>query len=448
MSFNWESIGDKIFGILSSAGYGIQMRDENGMATMDPHNAIRFLATIKSQNPQLDTYNVLIGLHDEDAYSHLDFRTPKQVDDADFDTITNLKNSIQKNLGDVEGLKINWTPFGSAITLKDDPIKKVTESIDTEIAELNKKIANMQYNIACGAAGKMIGWYRKRFLALCKQKEELENKRKLAESKDISKVYGTTKSSFQRVGESKLIIRHTDLVDESKQGARWRKIRAVFIETKDGERFKYPQAHVAGARAMARHLSEGGNINDVVGQSISRMSEDYIQLKHANKLLRSSDKSDDSQLVREAMKNLNHNLRRISGPRGYRGVDVMLAKHEEHDIQAASNKSKQFLSDCQCADDNDSRALNTAARYIVKIQVVGQQEPNKIPEWLGPMLQSLATKVNDREHLDRINNMSNDITSGNVPQMDDIRWATNIAKEMNQPRIEPEINRIKQLSGI
>ena len=141
MSFNWESIGDKIFGILSSAGYGIQMRDENGMATMDPHNAIRFL----------DTYNVLIGLHDEDAYSHLDFRTPKQVDDADFDTITNLKNSIQKNLGDVEGLKINWTPFGSAITLKDDPIKKVTESIDTEIAELNKKIANISTLLAVTA---------------------------------------------------------------------------------------------------------------------------------------------------------------------------------------------------------------------------------------------------------------------------------------------------------
>lgn len=394
MSFNWQQIGDKVYGILASAGYGIQMRDEKGMATMDPHKAVRFLATIKSQNPQLDTYNVLIGLHDEDAYSHLDFRTPKQVDDADFDAITNLKNSIQKNLGDIEGLKINWTPFGSTITLKDDPIKKVTES------------------------------------------------------KDISKVYGTTKSSFQRVGESKLIIRHTDIVDESKQGARWRKIRAVFIETKDGERFKYPQVHVSGARAMARHLSEGGNINDVAGQSISRMSEDYIKLKHANKLLRSSGKDEDAQLVREAMKDLNHSLRRISGPRGYRGIDAMIAKHEEHDIQAASNKSKQFLEDCQCADDNDSGALNTAARYIVKIQVAGQPEPSGVPEWLAPMLQALAAKVEDREHLDRINNMSGDVASGTTPHMDDIRWATNIARDMNQPKVEPEIDRLKTLSGI
>ena len=394
MSFNWQQIGDKVYGILASAGYGIQMRDEKGMATMDPHKAVRFLATIKSQNPQLDTYNVLIGLHDEDAYSHLDFRTPKQVDDKDFDAITSLKNSIQKNLGDIEGLKINWTPFGSTITLKDDPIKKVTES------------------------------------------------------KDISKVYGTTKSSFQRVGESKLIIRHTDLVDESKQGARWRKIRAVFIETRDGERFKYPQVHVAGARAMARHLSEGGNINDVAGQSISRMSEDFIKLKHANKLLRSSGKDEDAQLVREAMKDLNHSLRRISGPRGYRGIDAMIAKHEEHDIQAASNKSKQFLADCQCADDNDSNALNTAARYIVKLQVVGQPETNGVPEWLAPMLQALAIKVQDREHLDRINNMSGDVASGTTPHMDDIRWATNIAKEVNQPKVEPEINRLKTLSGI
>jgi len=183
MAFSWDKIGDKIYGILAAAGYGIQMRDEDGVATMDPHKAVRFLATINSKNPQLSTFNILIGLHDEDAYSHLDFRTPKTVDDADFNTITELKNSIQKNLGDIEGLKINWTPFGSTITFKDDPNKKVSES-------------------------------------------------EIVESKDISKVYGTTKSSFQRVGESKLIIRHTDLVDESKQGARCEKFEQFLLKLK------------------------------------------------------------------------------------------------------------------------------------------------------------------------------------------------------------------------
>lgn len=394
MTIAWDHVGDKIYGILASSGYGIQMRDDNGMATMDPHKSIRFLATIKSRNPKLDTFNILIGLHDEDAYSHLDFRTPKSVDEKDFETITNLKNSIQKNLGDVEGLKINWTPFGSAITLKDDPIEKVTES------------------------------------------------------KDISKVYGTTKSSFQRVGESKIIIRHTDAIDESKQGSRWRKIRAVFIETRDGERFKYARPHVCGARAMARHLSEGGNINDVTGQSIARMSEDYMQLKHATKLLRDAGRHDDATAARTAMKTINGNLRRVSGPRGYRSIDTMLSTHGNHDIQAAHAKSKAFLADFQNIDETDTTALGTAARYIIQVSTPTDPTTGTVPEWLTPMLQKIANRLSDGEHRDRINAMSNDVAAGKMPSIDDVNWAVSMTKNTTDPHMVSEIFRIKKLSGL
>jgi len=397
MSFNWEQIGDKVYGILAAAGYGIQMRDDNGMATMDPHNAIRFLATIKSRDPGLESFNVLIGLHDEGAYSHLDFRTPKTVGDADFDTITGLKNSIQKNLGDVEGLKINWTPFGSAIALKDDPIKKISES------------------------------------------------------KDISKVYGTTKSSFQRVGESKLIIRHSDPIDESKQGSRWRKIHAVFVETKDGERFKYPHGHVAGARAMARHISEGGGMHDNLGGGISRMSEDYIQLKRANSLLRKAGKTDDAVAVRTAMKGINHGLRRMSGPRGYRSADDIISSHGNYDTYSAADTSKRFIADCQCSDQADMDALNTAARYVVNVEIPGDKATTEAPAWLAPMLDRLAKRLGDREHQDRLMSMIGDVNSGNMLGMDDIRWASGMAKEVNgqtEPETDPEIDRMRQLSGI
>jgi len=393
MSFNWETIGDKVYGILAAAGYGIQMRDDKGQATMDPHKAIRFLATVKSQDPKLDTYNVLIGLHDEDAYSHLDFRTPKTVSDADFDTITNLKNSIQKNLGDIEGLKINWTPFGSSITLKDDPVKKISES------------------------------------------------------KDISKVYGTMKSSYQKVGESKLIIRHSDPIDESKQGSRWRKIRAVFIETKEGERFKYQHPHVSGARALARHISEGGNTHDFIGQGIANMSDDYMNLKRANMLLRHAGKHDDSVHVRNAMKDINHNLRRMSGPRGYRSAqDLMKSQSNRYDTGAAGNLSKQLLVDCGCSDDTDKAALDTAAKYIVKIG--SNVHTTEVPGWLKTMLQNLATKLSDREHLDQIMGMTQDVEAGKIPDATQIRWAAGLAKDINAPAQDPEVDRIRQLSGI
>lgn len=381
MAFNWATVGDKIYGILAAAGYGIQMRDDKGQATMDPHKATRFLASIKCIDSETETYNVLIGIHDEGAYSHLDFRTPNAVSDKDFKAISNLKNSIQTNLGDVEGLKINWTPFGSKISLKDDPIKKVFES------------------------------------------------------KDISKVYGTTKSSFQKVGESKLIIRHSDPIDESKHGSRWRKIRAVFIETKEGERFKYKHPHVSGARALARHLSEGGKTNDQIGQGIAQLSDDYMQLKRANSLLKHAGKHDHSMHIKDKMKDINHDLRKMSGPRGYKSAND-LTTTPNYDVDAANKLSKQLLIDCRCGDD-DKDAINIAAKYLIDIK-----STNEIPSWLEPILQNLSVKISDKTSLDTLMNITQDVKNGNMPNTSQIKWLTELAKQ------SPEVNRLQKLSGI
>ena len=382
MAFNWNIVGDKIFGILASAGFGIQMRDDKGQATSDPHKATRFLATIKCIDSETESYNVLIGVHDEGAYSHLDFRTPNSISDKDFKAIANIKNSIQTNLGDIEGLKINWTPFGSKISLKDDPVKNISES------------------------------------------------------KDIGKVYGTTKSSFQKVGESKLIIRHTDSIDESKQGSRWRKIRAVFIETKAGERFKYQHPHISGARAIARHLSEGGSTNDLIGRGIANLSDDYMHLKRANSLLKHAGKQDYSMNIKGAMQDINHDLRRLSGPRGYKSANSLITK-PGNDIDATDKLSKQLLIDCSCNDESDKLALETAAKYLVNT--------NNIPTWLEPMLHNLSDKLSDQNNINKIMNILQDISRGKVPDVSQLKWVTDLAKEFKQ---NPEVDRIKQLSGI
>ena len=199
---------------------------------------------------------------------------------------------------------------------------------------------------------------------------------------------------------------------------------------------------------MARHLSEGGNINDVTGQSISRMSEDYIQLKHASKLLRDSGRSDDAKAARQAMKTINGNLKKVSGPRGYRGIDAMLATHGQHNIQHAHEKTKSFLADFQNADETDATALGTAARYIIQVSVPTGPSRGNVPQWLTPMLQKIATRLSDGEHLDRINAMSNDVAAGNMPSMDDVKWAVSMTKNITEPQVVSEIFRIKKLSGL
>ena len=106
----------------------------------------------------------------------------------------------------------------------------------------------------------------------------------LGQGKEVEKVsesnlYGTTKTSFQTVGEARLVIKHSAPVNPTVAGGRTHRIESLFIENKAGERFKYPFKHLNGARAMARHVSEGGNPFDDFGKHISEMSSELNQLR-------------------------------------------------------------------------------------------------------------------------------------------------------------------------
>jgi hypothetical protein len=79
-------------------------------------------------------------------------------------------------------------------------------------------------------------------------------------------MYGTHKTSYQRIGNARLAIKHTQPINVESIGGRSQKIGAIYIESPEGERFKYPYRHLAGARAMARHVSEGGNAYDDFGK--------------------------------------------------------------------------------------------------------------------------------------------------------------------------------------
>ena len=106
----------------------------------------------------------------------------------------------------------------------------------------------------------------------------------MSKGKEIDKVsesnlFGTTKTSFQSIGEARLVIKHSRPVDQSVAGGRTHRIESIFIESSEGERFKYPIKHLNGARAMARHVSEGGKPFDSFGKYITGLSEELSKLK-------------------------------------------------------------------------------------------------------------------------------------------------------------------------
>jgi hypothetical protein len=95
-----------------------------------------------------------------------------------------------------------------------------------------------------------------------------------------STMYGSKTMSYQKLMDTRLIIKHSQAVmDDTQPGARTRHIGALFVENQDGERFKYPFIHLAGARAMQRHVANGGLPYDDLGKSIIGMSEEIAQLK-------------------------------------------------------------------------------------------------------------------------------------------------------------------------
>lgn len=95
-----------------------------------------------------------------------------------------------------------------------------------------------------------------------------------------STMYGSRTMSYQKLMDTRLIIKHSQAVmDDTQPGARTRNISALFVENQDGERFKYPFIHLAGARAMQRHVANGGVPYDDIGKSIIRMSEEIAALK-------------------------------------------------------------------------------------------------------------------------------------------------------------------------
>jgi hypothetical protein len=114
--------------------------------------------------------------------------------------------------------------------------------------------------------------------------------------------------SYQKLMDTRLIIKHNQAVmDENQPGARTRHIGALFVENQDGERFKYPFIHLAGARAMQRHVANGGVPYDDIGKSIIGMSEEIAQLKSFGNYVVRNDlmNSDTNSVVERSTTYLN-----------------------------------------------------------------------------------------------------------------------------------------------
>jgi len=94
-----------------------------------------------------------------------------------------------------------------------------------------------------------------------------------------NKLYGTSKMSYQDLGEARLIIKHSEHINPELPAGRTMHIESIYIENALGERFRYPAKHLNGARALAEHIKHGGHPYDGIGQHITGLSEELASLR-------------------------------------------------------------------------------------------------------------------------------------------------------------------------
>ena len=111
----------------------------------------------------------------------------------------------------------------------------------------------------------------------------------------------TKKTSRAVQGKTEVIVRHAKAVDEEYAGSRSQRknIKAIFIQNSEGERFKYPFIHPAGAFAMAQHVDHGGIPHDPAGKAIIKMSEQIAQLQEFQRKVQRTSLHDDATGITE-----------------------------------------------------------------------------------------------------------------------------------------------------
>jgi hypothetical protein len=136
------------------------------------------------------------------------------------------------------------------------------------------------------------------------------------------RLFGTSRSSYQECGPVRIIIRHSKNVDESKRGDRSRNVESLFLETQQGERRLLPFKNIHGARAMARHCSEGGVLEDEIGRSICSVCEEMSSMTHFVRSVkkRNFEDRETAEMAKSAIGRYNElkdSLKRMSSRNGY-----------------------------------------------------------------------------------------------------------------------------------
>jgi len=207
---------------------------------------------------------------------------------------------------------------------------------------------------------------------------------------------GTTRTSVQDFGATRLIVRHSEAVNEETPGSRSRKIESMFVETDQGERFRMPYNRLSLGRAMAQHLAHGGRVYDEAGQHITGLAEEMANLSFfvRNTRHRQFEDAETTGMVESAIeryKILRSSLSKLSRARGYQQFAETFVPEsdieDEYDIDALKERfvKKVF-------DDRLTAALPYVYRAYQQRQVGEERYVQEFDRWTDQVVEDELTE--------------------------------------------------------
>lgn len=211
------------------------------------------------------------------------------------------------------------------------------------------------------------------------RRNHMKNKDKIAEG-----YYATGKKSSysDAVPSVKIVIEHSRVIEEGEQ--RYRNINRIFLENQAGERYLLDTKKPGIARVYARHIAEGGKVNDDRWSHIGSLCEEYQKMAGFVRATRNGQFNESAQsLVNEGIAHyasLRESLSRMTGKRGYNAYFESWTPSLMEDGTEENNLNELFVQ--ETLDPRIESVMPILNRIHKKVsESVVDKEMNKLAEW-------------------------------------------------------------------
>lgn len=272
---NVNTLAEKIFSLLKGNKFPVKMFTVDGVETVDPTDARRFF---------VPEPGMMVTIDEEQEEVELNKSSIATLDET---------RTLQKHL------------------------KRLANEylLNYKVREFNKEIQPRDFSY----------------------KAKIHRMREMGKvSEGLSRMTGSKKTSYQTLEDVKILVKHKQAVEEEKHGARTRNIHSIFLE-QGGERFRFPHNHLGGARAMARHIQEGGTTYDKVGNYIIEKTESLLKLREFYRYIRTNklineESEDVVNTLRENIESIKQEFHKLTGTKTYESIKTRIEETEDLEL--------------------------------------------------------------------------------------------------------------------